>query len=39
MNVLEDGLFPNVKNVRGSNYCEVGLKVNKRTGTLIIVTQ
>ncbi len=38
LNVLEEGVFPNAKNVRGSNYCEIGLKVNKRTGTLIIVT-
>lgn len=38
VNVLEEGVFPNVKNVRGSNYCEIGIKVNKRTGTLIIVT-
>lgn len=38
VNVLEEGVFPNAKNVRGSNYCEIGLKVNKRTGTLIIVT-
>ncbi|MCL4536886.1 MAG: N-acetyl-gamma-glutamyl-phosphate reductase, partial [Nitrospirae bacterium] len=29
---------PNAKNVRGSNYCEIGLKVNKRTNTLIIVS-
>jgi len=38
VNVLEEGIFPNAKNVRGSNYCEIGLKLNKRTGTLIIVT-
>ncbi|MBF0559987.1 MAG: N-acetyl-gamma-glutamyl-phosphate reductase [Nitrospirae bacterium] len=38
VNVLEEGVFPNIINVRGSNYCAIGLKVNKRTGTLIIVT-
>jgi N-acetyl-gamma-glutamyl-phosphate reductase len=38
VNILEDGFYPNVKNVRGSNFCEIGLKVNKRTNTLIIVT-
>lgn len=38
INVLEEGYYPNAKNVRGSNYCEIGLKVNKRTDTLIIVT-
>ncbi|GAB4388276.1 MAG: N-acetyl-gamma-glutamyl-phosphate reductase [Thermodesulfovibrionales bacterium] len=30
--------FPNIKNVRGTNLCEVGLAVNERTGTLIAVT-
>ncbi|MBI4687060.1 MAG: N-acetyl-gamma-glutamyl-phosphate reductase [Nitrospirae bacterium] len=37
VNILNDGLLPNVKDVRGSNYCHIGLKVNKRTNTLIIV--
>jgi len=36
--ILEEGRFPNVKNVRGTNYCEIGLAVNKRTNTLIVVT-
>ncbi|HYA12444.1 MAG TPA: N-acetyl-gamma-glutamyl-phosphate reductase [Thermodesulfovibrionales bacterium] len=36
--VLEEGRFPNVKNVRGTNLCEIGLMVNQRTNTLIIVT-
>ncbi len=36
--VLPIGKFPNVKNVRGTNYCELGLTVNKRTDTLIVVT-
>ncbi len=35
--VLEIGKFPNVKNVRGINLCELGVTVNKRTGTLIVV--
>lgn len=38
VNVLDDGVFPNAKNVRGSNYCEIGLRVNERTNTLIIVS-
>ncbi|HAK87503.1 MAG TPA: N-acetyl-gamma-glutamyl-phosphate reductase [Nitrospiraceae bacterium] len=38
VNVLAEGIFPNAKNVRGSNYCEIGLKVNKRTNTLIVVS-
>lgn len=36
--VLEYGLFPNIKYVRGSNFCDIGLKVNERTNTMIIVT-
>ncbi len=36
--LLEPGRFPNVKNIRGTNLCEIGLTVNKRTGTLIVVT-
>jgi len=35
---LAPGEFPNIKEVRGSNYCRIGLKVNKRTGTLIVVS-
>ncbi|MCL4491645.1 MAG: N-acetyl-gamma-glutamyl-phosphate reductase [Nitrospirae bacterium] len=38
VNVLDENIFPNAKNVRGSNYCEIGLKVNKRTNTVIIVS-
>lgn len=30
--------LPNVSNVRGTNLCEMGLAVNGRTGTLIVVT-
>ncbi|HYQ48201.1 MAG TPA: N-acetyl-gamma-glutamyl-phosphate reductase, partial [Thermodesulfovibrionales bacterium] len=36
--VLPEGVLPNVKNVRGTNSCEIGMKVNSRTGTLIIVS-
>jgi N-acetyl-gamma-glutamyl-phosphate reductase len=36
--VLEEGKFPNVKNVRGTNHCEIGLTVNRRTNTLVVVT-
>ncbi|MBM4141057.1 MAG: N-acetyl-gamma-glutamyl-phosphate reductase [Nitrospira sp.] len=36
--VLDEGKFPNVKSVRGTNLCEIGLIVNIRTNTLIIVT-
>ena len=36
--VLEYGSYPNIKNVRGTNFCEIGLKINERTNTLIIVS-
>jgi len=36
--VLEHGGFPDVKHLRGTNLCEIGLMVNARTNTLIIVT-
>lgn len=36
--VLEEGIFPNAKNVRGTNFCEIGIKAVKRTNTLIIVS-
>lgn len=38
VNVLPEGIFPNIKNVRGTNFCEIGVKVNARTNTLIIVS-
>lgn len=38
VNVLDEGKYPNAKYVRGSNYCGIGLKVNKRTNTLIVVS-
>ncbi len=36
--VLQEGAFPNVKHVRGTNFCDVGIKVSERTGTLVVVT-
>jgi N-acetyl-gamma-glutamyl-phosphate reductase len=36
--VLPEGVLPNIKNVRGTNTCEIGVKVNDRTNTLIIVS-
>ncbi|MEW6108349.1 MAG: N-acetyl-gamma-glutamyl-phosphate reductase [Nitrospirota bacterium] len=36
--VLDEGMFPNIKNVRGTNYCEIGIKAVHRTGSLIIIT-
>lgn len=36
--VISEGKSPNVKYVRGSNLCDIGVAVNKRTKTLIIVS-
>jgi len=36
--VLEYGTYPNIKNVRGTNFCDIGVTVNERTDTLIVVT-
>jgi N-acetyl-gamma-glutamyl-phosphate reductase len=36
--VLEYGMYPNIKNVHGTNFCEIGLKFNERTNTLIAIT-
>ncbi|MBM4137043.1 MAG: N-acetyl-gamma-glutamyl-phosphate reductase [Nitrospira sp.] len=36
--VLDEGRFPNVKHVRGTNVCVIGLTINMRTNTLIIVS-
>ena len=36
--VMPQGQLPEVKNVRGTMYCDVGLVVDPRTGRLIVVT-
>ncbi len=36
--ILPRGDFPNVLNVRGTNMCHIGLKVDERTGRAIIVS-
>lgn len=36
--VLEEGVFPQVKAVAGSNFCHIGLKIDQRTGWAIIIT-
>jgi N-acetyl-gamma-glutamyl-phosphate reductase len=38
VSVLDEGIFPNIKNVRGTNFCHIGAKVVPRTNTLIIVS-
>jgi N-acetyl-gamma-glutamyl-phosphate reductase len=36
--VLPPGQFPNVRNVRGSNFCDIGVCADGRTGRAVIVT-
>lgn len=36
--VRKEGRFPSIKEVAGSNYCDIGLQVDKRTGRLTIVS-
>ncbi len=36
--VLPAGILPEVKNVAGGNYCEIGMKVNERLKKLIVVS-
>ncbi len=36
--VLPIGLFPNVRNVRGSNFCDIGVYADPRTGRVVVVT-
>lgn len=36
--LLPSGEFPNVRNVRGSNFCDIGVYADPRTGRAIVVT-
>jgi N-acetyl-gamma-glutamyl-phosphate reductase len=36
--VYPKGKFPNTRDVKGSNYCDVGVKVNEEDGRLVVVT-
>lgn len=36
--VLPLGEFPNVRNVRGSNFCDIGVYADHRTGRAVVVT-
>ena len=36
--IRKKGNFPSVKEVSGSNYCDIGLQVDERTGRLTIVS-
>jgi N-acetyl-gamma-glutamyl-phosphate reductase len=36
--VLPEGIFPSTAYVRGSNFCDIGIAVDERTGRVIIVS-
>lgn len=36
--VYKKGTFPNINNVRGSNFCDIGIRLDRRTGRVIIVS-
>ncbi len=36
--VLAAGQLPNVRNVRGSNFCDIGMYADPRTGRIVVVT-
>ncbi len=36
--LLPVGQFPNVRNVRGSNFCDIGVYADPRTGRVVVVT-
>ncbi|GFO61876.1 N-acetyl-gamma-glutamyl-phosphate reductase [Geomonas silvestris] len=36
--VLPEGSFPSTAQVRGSNFCDIGVTVDKRTGRIIVVS-
>jgi N-acetyl-gamma-glutamyl-phosphate reductase len=36
--VLAAGQFPNTRNVRGSNFCDIGVYADPRTGRAVVVT-
>ena len=35
--LTKEGIFPETKWVKGSNFCDIGFKIDKRTGKIIIV--
>lgn len=36
--VYQKGSFPNISNVRGSNFCDIGIRLDKRTGRVVIIS-
>ncbi len=36
--LTKEGVFPETKWVKGSNFCDIGFKIDKRTGKIIVVS-
>jgi N-acetyl-gamma-glutamyl-phosphate reductase len=36
--IYDEGVFPNISSVRGSNYCDIGLTLDGRTGRVVIIS-
>jgi len=36
--ILPKGVYPEVKSVAGSNFCQIGLEVDERTGRVIVIS-
>lgn len=36
--VLPEGIFPSTAHVRGSNFCDIGIAVDERTGRVLVVS-
>jgi N-acetyl-gamma-glutamyl-phosphate reductase len=36
--ICDVGTFPNISSVKGSNNCDIGFKVDKRTGRVVVVS-
>ncbi len=35
--ILEDGVFPATQHVRGSNFCDIGFKIDRRTNRVVVM--
>ncbi len=35
--IYDEGTYPNISSVRGSNYCDIGLALDGRTGRVVII--
>jgi len=36
--ILDQGIFPYTKDVRGTNFCDIGLRLDQRVGRIIVIT-